>query len=122
MNITLEEISDKNGNVDAAKIKKLLAGGKKTEFSEEVIKAIGYDGVKPMRAENFLRKYTLVKVFFELDIDRSGFLDRHEIAKHLKMDKNAKELQDAFKQIDVNGDGSISLDEFVQAVESQFNS
>ena len=85
----------------------MQASGKKNEFSTDIMNAMGYDGVKSMKAENFLRKYMMVKVFMDLDVDKNGFLDRTEIGKHLKMDKNANELKEAFKQFDLNGTNHI---------------
>ena len=148
MKIDLHEISDKNGNVDSAKIKKWETEGNKElgetpEVAKKICKAIGYDPTKSMKAEDFARKYMMVKVFIDLDIgiifsahffnfknfnfavyiiDKNGFLDKQEISKHLNMDQNAQELKAAFNQFDINGDGKISVEEFLKAVESELNS
>lgn len=55
------------------------------------------------------------KVFAEFDDDRSGFIDKKElkmVAKVLGVDLNAADLQNMVADLDLNGDGKISPEEF----------
>ena len=62
----------------------------------------------------------LVREFHRIDADGNGTLDRRELAiffkKGLCHDITKKELDDLFSAMDVNGDGVISLEEFLVAV------
>ena len=55
------------------------------------------------------------KVFVEFDEDKSGFIDRGElkmVASKLGLDLNAGEVSNMIGDIDLNGDGKISPEEF----------
>lgn len=55
------------------------------------------------------------KIFAEFDDDKSGFIDRGElkmVASSLGVDLNVAELNNMVADIDLNGDGKISPDEF----------
>jgi hypothetical protein len=55
------------------------------------------------------------KVFTSFDKDGSGFIDHNElkeVAKELGRPLDAAELEECLKDLDLNSDGKISLDEF----------
>eukprot|EP01052_Picozoa_sp_SAG31_P040627 SAG31_NODE_5930_length_2253_cov_1.243733_3_plen_302_part_00 len=63
--------------------------------------------------------------FKRIDTDGGGTLDRNELTAVLTsksqgfgMELSAAELEDAFAELDENGDGAISLEEFVQGMEN----
>ena len=59
----------------------------------------------------------LAALFHELDADHSGYLDEREIGNLAKMlgfaFKDQKEQKQAFAKLDVDGNGRVSLEEFV---------
>ena len=55
------------------------------------------------------------KVFREFDEDKSGFIDRGElkmVASQLGLNLNAGDVSNMIGDIDLNGDGKISPEEF----------
>ena len=127
MKFDLEQISDQNGNVDPDKLKKWLnegdSEGRETpEMAQKICKAIGYDNGRAMNAEDFARKYVFAKIFIDLDKDKSGFLNKNEFKGYIdKNDESSKEFKEAFAKFDLNSDGQISIDEFLNILEESFS-
>jgi Ca2+-binding EF-hand superfamily protein len=66
----------------------------------------------------------LKRIFKIMDDDGSGFLDRNEFQKGLRdyrVTVSADEGDKLFKIFDMNGDGTISYDEFLRMVVGEMN-
>ena len=120
-------------------IKELKKGYKKfftddlsdKEF-DEIMKNIDQDKSGQISIEEFLRatiKYenlisenNLKYAFEYFDKDHSGFLSRDEIKEVLGLIDDSHEsnkiINDIFKEVDLNGDGQISFEEFKIMMES----
>jgi Ca2+-binding EF-hand superfamily protein len=60
----------------------------------------------------------LEAAFALIDTDRSGGISREELSKFMGVGLTSEKLfTNLFSEIDVNGDGEISLDEFIAAVQ-----
>jgi len=65
--------------------------------------------------EEFMERQRIRAIFDKLDIDNSGYLDRNEyerMLRHLGCVLNVKASDAIFQQIDSDGSGEISFDEF----------
>ena len=120
-------------------IKELKKGYKKfftddisdKEF-DEIIKNIDQDKSGQISIEEFLRatinyenlisEKNLKYAFDYFDKDHSGFLSKDEIKEVLGLiddsDESNKIVNDIFKEVDLNGDGQISFEEFKIMMES----
>jgi Ca2+-binding EF-hand superfamily protein len=122
LKMDIEEISDKNGNVDSEKLVKWLTEGNQEEgetpeTAQKIFSHIGFNPAKLMNARDFARRYMLVKMFMELDKDHNGFLDKSEIKECLNAeDENTNAFKDAFAKFDKNLDEKISIEEFLEAL------
>lgn len=66
----------------------------------------------------------LARIFKIMDDDRSGYLDRQEFSKALKdyrVTMTPEEGNQLFSLFDMNGDGTISYDEFLRGVIGEMN-
>ena len=124
MKINVDAISDESGNVISTKVEdwlKEINQETNAEDTQKIFKAIGFDNTKAMNAEVFGRRFMLVKIFLEIDKDKCGFLDIGE----MKEFANIEDIDDSFKEIfsefDLNKDGRIGVDEFLQAIEKMFS-
>ncbi len=66
--------------------------------------------------ENLISENNLKYAFDYFDKDHSGFLSKDEIKEVLGLiddsDESNKIVNDIFKEVDLNGDGQISFEEF----------
>ena len=99
---------------------------------DEIVKNIDQDKSGQISIEEFLRatiKYenlisenNLKYAFDYFDKDHSGFLSKDEIKEVLGLiddsDESNKIVNDIFKEVDLNGDGQISFEEFKIMMES----
>ena len=62
----------------------------------------------------YLREERLLEAFKMMDIDSSGKISKEEIKKSLKLDNVDESTLDKYiKQYDLNGDGEIDYNEFL---------
>ena len=64
------------------------------------------------------KRAELEKKFQLLDADRNGTLSKEEVAEAMLMEECDKALEELWKAADVDGDGQVTLEEFVAAADA----
>lgn len=60
--------------------------------------------------------FNVDELFSSCDLDKSGYIDRHELAA--VCDLNDQDLNEIFNQLDLDNDGRISVEEFSKNFQS----
>ena len=60
--------------------------------------------------------FNVDELFGSCDLDKSGYIDRHELAA--VCDLNEQDLNEIFYQLDLDNDGRISVEEFSKNFQS----
>ena len=61
-------------------------------------------------------RWDVDELFGSCDLDKSGYIDRHELAA--VCDLNEQDLSEIFSQLDLDNDGRISVEEFSKNFQS----
>ena len=131
---------DKDGDGRIAREEMLaFLEGETEEHVDFMMKVMGVDGNGTLEFHEFLEimafllynkglnQNTARKMFRALDKDGDGFLSAEELKRFYEMvtdaDENvpsASEIEGLMRCLDINGDGKIDVDEFINAVEYLF--
>ena len=124
---SFQAIDDNNdGMLSLEEMKKAISLNKGITCSdvEEIFKSIDTDNSGVINYTEFiaasldkriyLQEEKLKDAFKLFDSDGSGKISKSEIANILKADNNSTEVENIFKKYDLNKDGEIDFDEFLQ--------
>ena len=124
---SFQAIDDNNdGMLSLQEMKKAISKNKGITCSnvEEIFKSIDTDNSGVINYTEFiaasldkriyLQEEKLKDAFKLFDSDGSGKISKSEIANILKADNNSTEVENIFKKYDLNKDGEIDFDEFLQ--------
>ena len=80
---------------------------------------IGYSEfvVATMNDNNNVSNEKLRFAFRLFDLDGGGSISIHEVRKILKVTNPSLDPTEIFKEMDINGDGEVSFDEFVDVMQ-----
>mmetsp|Transcript_81925 Transcript_81925/g.227133 ORF Transcript_81925/g.227133 Transcript_81925/m.227133 type:complete len:475 (-) Transcript_81925:278-1702(-) len=71
-----------------------------------------------LSAKQYLKKEVLWAAFRVFDTDGSGSIDREEL-KMVLQEQNVQQIDCVMQEVDLNGDGKISFDEFCEMMKGQ---
>jgi len=111
-----------NGTLSQAEIREgMKKHGQDITGLAETLEALDTDGsgevdytefvAATLSARQYLKKEVLWAAFRVFDVNGSGEIDRDEL-KEVLQDDNVKQIDAMIKEVDLNGDGKISFEEF----------
>jgi len=86
-------------------------GSDGTEAAEDAAESRAAENPSPAGAERRLSCGGIFQLFAACDLNGSGFLEAEEL-RTICNELTSEELADVFRQLDNDGDGKISLQEF----------
>lgn len=122
--------ADKSGKVDKAEmgqlIKKVIGCDPPAELVDKIVKECDKDGSGKIEFSEFEGALDAVAVlvliiqlrmmFDEIDTDKSGKLDKKELEQMCKCAEGQGHAGEIMKKLDMDGDGKVSFEEFIQAL------
>jgi len=116
--------SDGNGEVEIKELEKVFEGID-SEKVKEIMSGLDTDGDGKLSIEEFSMAFLnrkissqqerMWQVFQSIDLNGDGMLDKEEVSKALCGKLSQKELTTLLDDIDADGNGKISYDEFLEA-------